>query len=524
MTRSLKTSQTTETNEDGYFVFTELRPGNYTLSVTKMDSLKSHINNIVVLTADHLSVGTLILRIGSVGEAVTVTSESPAIETTSSEQSAIISAYEMAALPVIGNDYVSLTKIVPGSTYLGNGNNSLGLNSSQASFMGIDHPSAAYFSTNGVFSSFSNYSWDDSPTVLANIQDVKVQVSGYEAEYGKAIGAVVNVTTKSGAKDFHGSLWYAFRNEDLNANDYFNNLTGQPRSRYRFNTFTGTLGRPLFIPHLFNRQRNKLFFFFSYDNEPTTVPQGLNELRMPTALERIGDFSQSYFPGTTQQIPVYDPITRQQYQGNVVNRGQIVPTMQKLLNWFPEPNFADTAVSQGFYNYVLPAVAHNPLHQTSLRIDYAPSEKWRVFGRWQQGFFGSTGVNEPGINAGWNGPQSYDNSSERIELNVTYTLNVHMVNELAGGYTLKHEKTSVPSTTLQSFQMAATGISLPQVYPETNQLGMIPGFSFNDLSHGPNFNYDPRFPMNNHYYGLSVADNFTYVRKSHQVKFGDLFR
>jgi len=514
------TSQTTPTSEDGYFVFAQLRPGKYTLSVEQGGFQKLEKREILVLTADRLSVGSLILKVGSGTEIVRVTSETPAVQTTSSEQSAIISAYEMAALPVIGNDYVSLTKIIPGSTYLGNGNNSLGLNSSQAGFMGIDHPSAAYFSTNGVFSSFSNYSWDDSPTVLANIEDVKVQVSGYEPEYGKATGAVLNVTTKSGTKDFHGSFWYAFRNEDLNANDYFNNLTGQPRSRYRFNTFTGTLGGPVFIPRVFNRQRNKLFFFFSYDNEPNTVPQGLNELRMPTALERTGDFSQSYFPGTAQQIPVYNPITHQQYQGNVVNPGQIVPVMQKLLNWFPEPNFTDTAVSQGAYNYVLPAVADTPVHQASLRLDYAPSDRWRIFARWQHGFFGSTGINEPGINAGWNGPQSYNNTSERIELNVTYTVNAHMVNEVAGGYTGKHEQTSAPASTLRGFQIAATGISLPQVYPQTNPLGMLPGFSFDDLSHGPTFGYDPRFPMDNHYYGLSIADNFTYVRKNHQMKFG----
>jgi hypothetical protein len=259
--------------------------------------------------------------------------------------------------------------------------------------MGIDHPSAAYFSTNGVFSSLSNYSWDDAPTALANIQDVNVQVSGYEPEYGKAIGAVLNVTTKSGAADFHGSLWYAFRNEDLNANDYFNKLTGQPRSRYRFNTFTGTFGGPLFIPHLFNRQRNKLFFFFSYDNEPNTVPQGLNEFQMPTALERLGDFSQTFFPGTTQQIPVYNPLTHQQYPGNIVDPGQIVPSMQRFLNWFPSPNFTDTAVSHGFYNYVLPVVSDTPVHQVSLRLDYAPNDRWRIFGRWQQGFFGIGGVN-----------------------------------------------------------------------------------------------------------------------------------
>jgi hypothetical protein len=231
------------------------------------------MGDILLLTADRLYAGTLVLRVGSPAQVVTFTSESPAIETASSEQSAVISSDEMSSLPVIGNDYAALTKILPESTYLGYGNNSLGLNSSQVGFMGIDHPSASYFSTNGVFSKLSNYSWDDSPTVVANIQDVKVLVSGYEPEYGKTIGAVLNVTTKSGARDFHGSLWYAFRNEALDANGYFNNLTGQPKSRYRFNTITGTLGGPLFIPRVYARPQSKLFFFFSYDNERARCPR-----------------------------------------------------------------------------------------------------------------------------------------------------------------------------------------------------------------------------------------------------------
>jgi len=513
------TRQTTQTEQNGAFVFPEIRPGTYNLGVEKTGFERFEKMGISLVTADRLSVGTLKLKVGSSKELVMVTAETSPVEATSSEQSAVISSEEMAALPVIGNDYVSLTKIVPGSTYLGDGNGSLGVTSSQASFMGINQASAAYISTNGVFSSWENVSWDSAPTVLANIQDVKVLVSSYEPEYGKAIGAVLNVTTKSGTKDFHGSLWYAFRNEDLNANDYFNNLTGQPRSRYRYNTITGTLGGPLFIPHLLDQQPNKLFFFFSYDNEPSTVPQGLNEVRVPTALERAGNFSQSFFQGSTQVIPVYNPITHHQYPGNIVTSG-IVPSMQKFLNFFPAPNFTNTVVSQGFYNYVLAAIAHNPTNQESLRIDYAPSDRWRIFGRWQRGFFGSTGINEPGIYAGWTGPQSYNNSTERFELNATYSINVNMVNELAGGYTIKHVQTSVPPSTLQEFQMASTGISFPQVYPATNPLGMLPGFSFGDLSDGPSFSYDPRFPMNLHYYGLSVADNLTYVHKNHQMKFG----
>ena len=517
------TTETTQTHEDGYFVFAQLRPGKYTLSVEQSGFQKLEKRDIIVLTADRLSLGTLVLKVGSGTEVVTVTSETTPLQTTSSEQSAVISEYEMAALPVLGNDYVSLTKIVPGSTYLGNGNNTLGSISSQASFMGIASPSAAYFSTNGVFSSMSNYAWDDAPTVVANIQDVKVLVSGYEPEHGKALGAVLNVTTKSGSKDFHGSLWYAFRNEALNANDYFNNLNGQPRSRYRFNTITGTFGGPVFIPHLYERRQSKLFFFFSYDNEPNTVPQGLNEFQMPTALERTGDFSQSFFPGTTTQIPVYNPLTHQQYSGNIVDPGQIVPTMQKFLNWFPKPNFTDTSVSRGFYNYVLPVEADTPVHQTSIRIDYAPNDRWRMFGRWQRGFFGIRGVDGYAIYAGWNGTQSVDSGNDRIELDATYVINSHMVNELALGGIFAYGTTTTPPTTLAQFQMEPTGLGFPQLYPATNPLGLIPGFNFRDLPRGPNFSYDPRIPQNNHFHSLSVADNFSYVHKNHHMKFGFYF-
>ncbi len=120
ITDELKTtSQTTQTDEKGYFTFSGLRPGKYTLSVEKNGFEKLEKRDILLLTADRLSVGTLTLKIGPGTEVVTVTSENPPVDTTSSEQSAVISAEEMTALPVIGNDYVSLTKTIPGSTYLG---------------------------------------------------------------------------------------------------------------------------------------------------------------------------------------------------------------------------------------------------------------------------------------------------------------------------------------------------------------------------------------------------------------------
>jgi hypothetical protein len=156
VTDQLTTSQTTQTEQNGDFVFPEIRPGRYNLVVEKTGFARLEKTNIFLLTADRLSVGTLTLKMGSSTEVVIVTAETSRVETTSSEESAVISAYEMAALPVLGNDYVSPTKIIPGSIYLGNGTNTLSVVSSQAGFMAIPSQSAAYFSTNGVFSKWKS--------------------------------------------------------------------------------------------------------------------------------------------------------------------------------------------------------------------------------------------------------------------------------------------------------------------------------------------------------------------------------
>ena len=128
--------QATQTEQNGALVFPEIRPGTYNLAVEKTGFERFEKMGISLVTADRLSVGTLKLKVGSSKELVMVTAETSPVETTSSEQSALVSSEEMAALPVIGNDYVSLTKIVPGSTYLGDGNGSLGVHLVPSEFHG----------------------------------------------------------------------------------------------------------------------------------------------------------------------------------------------------------------------------------------------------------------------------------------------------------------------------------------------------------------------------------------------------
>ena len=513
------TRQTTQTNASGYFVFPALLPATYTVTAEKQGFKKLEKTGIVLVSSQRLSTGNLLLSLGSTQTILTVSGTGTPVETTSSQNSATISASEISALPSLGRDYMALMRVLPGSNYIGEGNSSLSVVSSQAYFNGLNQPTATYVSTNGVFSSISNYSWDSAESTLDNIQDIHVLESNYEAQYGRVQGAVINVTTKSGTSQFHGGAYYYLRNEALNANDFFNNRNDLPKPRYRYNTLGGTFGGPLWGPGAFKSLKNKLFFFFDYDNEPSTVPAGPRYYIMPTAVERQGDFSQSYIPGTNTLYTVLDPLTGKQFPGNVIPSSRINPLMQKVLNIFPLPNFTNRAVSNREYNYVISDSNSQPTNLESLRFDYAPATKWRIFGRWQRAYFGQTGRNTTtGILGGWlNGTQSYDNRYQRIEFGGTYTFNPHMVNQLAAGWTRSYEWTVAPSSTLSQFQSSALGISFPNPYPNLNPLDLLPAMSF---ANGASWGYDPRLPLNDQTTGWSISDGLTDIVGNHQLKFG----
>src|SRR5579863_3075093 len=124
----------TQTDQSGYFVFPEVLPGTYTVSVEMKGFQKIEKTGIVVLPADRISVGNLPLTIGSLQSVITVGGETPPVQTTSSDQSAVITSTEMAYLPSLGRDYMSLTRTLPGSNYIGEGNASLGTTSTQGRF------------------------------------------------------------------------------------------------------------------------------------------------------------------------------------------------------------------------------------------------------------------------------------------------------------------------------------------------------------------------------------------------------
>ena len=147
-----------------------------------------------------------------------------------------------------------------------------------------------------------------SATQLDAIGEVKVILNSYQAEYAGNGGTVVQVVTKSGTNEWHGNAYWYVRNNDLNANDFFNNRNGVKRPVYKYNTGGFSLGGPLSIPEKFNTSKSKLFGFYNLENDWQRVPNSasLTYYTMPTALEREGNFSQT-FDTNGKVIPVNDP-------------------------------------------------------------------------------------------------------------------------------------------------------------------------------------------------------------------------
>ena len=272
------------------------------------------------------------------------------------------------------------------------------------------------------------------------VSEVKVLVSNYQAEYGRMSGSNVEVITKSGTQQFHGSGSYFNRNEDYNANNYFNNRLGLSRPIYRYNTVDYTIGGPAYIPKVFNKTRGKLFFFWSQEYWPEKTSQPVANLTVPTALERKGDFSQS-LDLNNKMIVVKDPSTGSPFAGNVIPTSRIDPNGQALLNILPLPNFTNRAISAGRYNYVSQSNTTTPQLMNTLKMDYAATSRDLItftYSRHRDKETGPTGL--PTSSANW--PQlarTYQTIGQVFVGHYQKIFSPTLINEFTAGYTRRPE-------------------------------------------------------------------------------------
>jgi hypothetical protein len=353
------------------------------------------------------------------------------------------------------------------------------------------------------------------------IEQVEVTLNNYAAEHGRNTGAQVNIVTRSGSRDFAGTLAYYVRNEALNANNYFNVRNALPKPIYRYNTVSGTLGGPIIVPGVSDR-RDRLFFFYVREMWDAREPRPPRFSTMPTALERGGDFSQSV-DQNGRVIAVVDPATGRPFPGNRVPADRIDPFGQAILNLLPLPNFEDRQVSGGAYNYRDQDIASITKTLDQLKVDANVSERdrlWVRWRRWRPTTEAYSGV--AALNSNWNQfRHGYAQREDSVQAAHTRILGGSLVNEISGSIRTTRE-VGPTIDTLDAVTRARVGLGgLGQRYPSANADDIVPAATFGGVpGTPPTIAFDGRFPIDGGDARWIVADRLSWSIGRHLVKAG----
>ena len=506
------------TDNTGTYLITDLLPGVYHLAVVMPGFKKFEQKEIVVTATERVVLRPITLELGDLSQTVEVTAEAPRIQSQSAERSGLISSEEITELGLKGRDYMELLSLLPGVVDTAN-REAPGWNN----LVGITVNGNREGSTNLTLDGVSNRDTGSgtgpylAPGMDA-IGEVKVLLSNYQAEYGRSSGGAINVVIKSGTKQFHGGGFFFFRNEALNANGFFYNRDGLPRAPYRFTSPGYHLGGPVKFPA--GKFKDRMFFFWSQEWLPRRRPSRVGNLTMPTALEREGDFSQS-FDLNNRLISVQDPLNgKRPFPGNIIPKDRIDPGGQALLKLFPLPNTVDPLRT---FNYVFQRPIEQPRRDDVLRLDFNIDPKTNFYIRGIHDYEAFKGdFNFTLASNVW--PQlgiEYSIASRGVVATLIRTLSPSLVNELTVG--MNHAAQDVKplnQETLDRNSRVKMGINIPQVHPEINPYGLIPNATFGGVTNAPQFNIEARFPFRGRNTTWNFSDNITKIWRTHNLKAG----
>lgn len=516
-------TRTTTTGVSGDFTLAGLDPGEYRLVVKKAGFKQVERTDLVLPAGMHVPAGTLTLQIGQLAESVTVTAERGAIvQTVSAERSDVITGSQLENLQILGRNVPSLVGLLPGvvmiseaagldrgTTFSALGNRRTQNQITVDGLPGTDHG--------------NNFEFKLQQSV-DSVAEVRILLSNYQAEYGNAAGATVEMVIKSGTRQFHGLGSYFKRHEQFNANDFFNNRLGIPKPRYRYNTWTYNIGGPVTIPKWFNRNREKMFFFWSQEFWPRR-DSGVSTFTVPTELERRGDFSQTV-DVNNRLVVIRDPFNNNQpFAGNIIPAARVDPNGAALLNFFVKPNFFDRNISGGNYNYVWSTETNSPKSAHTLKVDYNFTPKdivYVTFAAYSEKNEGFTRM--PGWNESW--PQYFrvfKAGNKGLATRYTKVLSPTVSNEFHFGWFTNPETMKSPEEELKRNSREAVGFKGGQFYPQNNKHNLIPNASFGGVPGAAELNINGRFPIDDPYHSLTWTDKLSIVRGPHSLKFGVLY-
>lgn len=428
-------------NDEGYFTAPALPVGIYSVTAEKTGFKRLAQSNITLQVDGRISLN-LVMEVGATAESIEVTAEAPLVDVGSATVGKVVENRRIAELPLNGRNALALVMLTPGVKSQAGPTNS--------GF--VDRGTAlSAISINGGPSSLNSFILDGgnnnsayladvnvNPTVDA-VEEFKVQSNTMSAEFGFTAGGVVNIVTRSGTNQFHGSGTYFVRNDAFDARRAYT----ASKEVFRYHQYGGTIGGPIKLPKLYDG-KDRSFFFFNYEGWQNKRNRS-NILSVPIEEQRNGNFSRLFNANGTL-IPIYDPATtvanpngsgfiRQAFPGNIIPSNRLDPVSQQMLQFFPLPNQAPLNAFTNSNNWIGQVSENRDMTQFTTKIDHRFSEKNTLSGRYMyykhfndNGLAGS--LPDPNVRARLDNYKNYN-----ILLNDTHSFTPTLLNELRVGVT-----------------------------------------------------------------------------------------
>lgn len=498
-------TRNTTTNDAGLYAFPALVPGPYKIKAEKA-GFKVANSEQIDLQVQQQARMDLTLTVGQVTESIEVSASAAQLATENATVGTVVGQKQIVELPLNGRNYLQLTALAPNVSYgfptagqsdARQGGDRSGQNISVAGMRNNFNR----FTLDGVENTDPNFnSYVIFPSAEA-LQEFKVQTGVYPAEFGRG-ATQINVSTKSGTNQFHGSAYEFLRNKALDARPY--DFLGRPQNKnpFKWNQFGFTLSGPVVIPKIFNG-RNKLFFMSNYEWFRQRLNAISGAFTLPTAANRAGDFN-------GLGISIFDPLTRgannssaNPFPNNVIPTSRIHPTSTKLLEFYPTPNGAGLNA-----NHIV--LQGRPINKDQFiqRFDFNESSNSQWFGRYSR-----SDENQSSDALLLNGTAIVTKATQWMATN-TRVLSNAIVNESRFGFT-KFYNTTGPQLAFTRDVVGALGIRGLASGPPV-QWG-IPGIVMQGYS---GFGNSSEGPYENDNSAMQFINNLSWIRGKHSFKFG----
>jgi outer membrane receptor protein involved in Fe transport len=487
------TVRETSTDGEGNYRFLDVAPGTYRLEMEHAGFRKEVREQVAISAGQSLRVDGS-LTIGSVSDAVVIDEKVAEVDTNTANVGSTVYGSQVRELALNTRSFTQLMTLQPGVA------------SSQAQQPGFGSNTSVPFSFNGAQQSSNNWLVDGGRNIdtyngnnltmvnLDAIAEVRIERNAYSVEYGRNSGAQINVITKSGTNAIHGSLFEFFRNDIMDARNFFASV--KPKNRY--NNFGGTIGGPL--------RKDKLFLFLSNEYRRIIQTTGTRTTIVPTAAQLAGNFS----GGRT----ISDPTTKIPFPGNQIPPSLFDPSALTYLNTYyarPTPGF-----QQGALNFSSSAPDGTKYRSGLGRMDYIVSPTLSLFGRYN---IDSTRLASPfGLFVANPMPDVAASEQSHVlysaHTSATWSASPNVLNE----FTTDWFHSALAISTLPSAARArAPSLNVPRVFDTaTDSGGLIPSINLSQGYASLLINW----PQNISGYTYEVFDNLSYVVGRHSFKFG----